>query len=157
MKIISGGQTGADLGGLEGAKELGFETGGMAPKGYRTEVGPNLKLKTVYGLAESEFQDYAYRTVKNISLADATVIFAHDVGSPGTQLTIKACAGSNKPFLVNPKDSQALRDFCKEHDVKVLNVAGNRESKATGLQVWVKYFIIDTFYPSKFVDDRWIE
>lgn len=51
-KIISGGQTGADEGGLEGARLLGIPTGGTAPKGYRTENGPNLTLRDTYGLVE---------------------------------------------------------------------------------------------------------
>lgn len=37
IKIISGGQTGADMGGLEAAREYGFPTGGYAPKGWMTE------------------------------------------------------------------------------------------------------------------------
>jgi hypothetical protein len=36
--IISGGQTGADQGGLFAAEILKIKTGGYAPKGYRTEV-----------------------------------------------------------------------------------------------------------------------
>ena len=39
-KIISGGQTGADYGALLAAHALGLETGGWAPKGWRTEDGP---------------------------------------------------------------------------------------------------------------------
>jgi len=37
--VISGGQTGADRGGLIAAKELGIPTGGTAPLGYKTEAG----------------------------------------------------------------------------------------------------------------------
>lgn len=38
--IISGGQTGADQGGLDAGKALGLKTGGLMPKGWRTEAGP---------------------------------------------------------------------------------------------------------------------
>ena len=31
-RVISGGQTGADRGGLEGARRVGAQTGGWAPK-----------------------------------------------------------------------------------------------------------------------------
>lgn len=34
-KIISGGQTGVDRGALEAALELGFDYGGLIPKGCR--------------------------------------------------------------------------------------------------------------------------
>ena len=37
-KIISGGQTGADMGGLLAAKDLGIRTGGWMPKGWLTEL-----------------------------------------------------------------------------------------------------------------------
>jgi hypothetical protein len=36
-KIISGGQTGADQGGLEGARLLGIQTGGTAPYNWMTD------------------------------------------------------------------------------------------------------------------------
>ena len=48
-KIISGGQTGADLGALVGARRVGIETGGTAPKGFRTDRGLQPVLRQ-YGL-----------------------------------------------------------------------------------------------------------
>ena len=39
FKIISGGQTGADKGGLIAAKKANIKTGGIAPKGFMTEAG----------------------------------------------------------------------------------------------------------------------
>ena len=133
MKIISGGQTGSDLGGLEGAKKAKLETGGMAPHGYRTENGPNLELHTVYGLKESDRSNYNYRTQQNIKNSDGTVIFAKNVASPGTHLTITICRGEKKPYICNPSVNE-LQGFCNYHNVQVLNVAGNRESVAPGIQ-----------------------
>lgn len=37
--VLSGGQTGADLGGLRAARACGIPTGGWAPRGWLTEVG----------------------------------------------------------------------------------------------------------------------
>ena len=37
LKIVSGGQTGADRGGLLAAMDLGLDWGGWAPKGWRSE------------------------------------------------------------------------------------------------------------------------
>ena len=143
MKIISGGQTGADLGGLEGARDAGIETGGTAPWGFRTENGANLELKTIYGLVASNAKNYNYRTQQNVINSDATVIFARDIFSPGTKLTIELCNKHNKPCLLNPSSPKGLKEFCR--DIKVLNVAGNRESKAVGLQKEVRKFIVDAF------------
>jgi hypothetical protein len=44
VKVISGGQTGADQGGLVAARTLKIETGGTAAKGWLTEDGPKRKL-----------------------------------------------------------------------------------------------------------------
>ena len=49
-RVISGGQTGIDQLGLEVARSLGTPTGGVAPKGYLTESGPNSSLREWYGL-----------------------------------------------------------------------------------------------------------
>lgn len=129
--IISGGQTGADWGGLLAAADVGIATGGLAPKSYLTELGANPEL-VKFGLLESDSDDYEIRTIHNVLTADATVIFADYTNSDGTKLTIDSCIKYQKPYLINP-DSIALHDWILEQQVKVLNVAGNRESIAQGL------------------------
>jgi hypothetical protein len=49
-KIISGGQTGADIAGLDAAVLLHIPTGGTVMKGFKTESGPNFELGYKYGL-----------------------------------------------------------------------------------------------------------
>jgi integrase len=39
-KVVTGGQAGADQGGLRAARAAGIATGGFAPKGWATEAGP---------------------------------------------------------------------------------------------------------------------
>ncbi|MFM7602888.1 MAG: YpsA SLOG family protein [Pseudanabaena sp.] len=129
--IISGGQTGADWGGLLAAADVGIATGGLAPKGYLTELGANLELAE-FGLVESDSADYEVRTVHNVLAADATVIFADHIHSDGTKLTIASCIKHQKPYLINP-DAPTLHDWLLKQKVKVLNVAGNRESVAQGI------------------------
>ena len=46
-KVISGGQTGADQGGLMAAWERGIATGGAVPFEYRTNLGPNPILEAL--------------------------------------------------------------------------------------------------------------
>jgi len=142
-KIISGGQTGADQGGLEAGKELGLETGGTAPQMYMTELGPCLKLRYTYGLKEGVYDPKTYpkRTRKNIVDSDATVIFGL-MGEPGSKLTCNICVDLGKPWVVNPNrlDFQCLIAW---HSVKVLNVAGNRESRNPGIQLRVRNFLVD--------------
>jgi len=129
--IISGGQTGADWGGLLAAADVGIATGGLAPKGYLTELGINPDLAK-FGLVESDSADYKIRTIHNVLTADATVIFADYINSDGTKLTIESCIKYQKPYLINP-DSISLHDWLIEQQVKVLNAAGNRESIAQGI------------------------
>ena len=150
-KIISGGQTGADLAGLKAAKILGINTGGRAPKGYKTEIGQNLDLKKIYGLSEDAADDYSKRTIFNLSVSDATVIFSSNAKSPGTKLTIKHCELLKKPFLLlDPKNINVIdliTEFLQKqrHNFSrkiTLNVAGNRESKSLGIEEKVIYILI---------------
>lgn len=127
-KVISGGQTGIDRMGLEVARESGIKTGGMVPKGFMTEDGPDLTLKE-FGLIESQSPNYDFRTLYNALDADATVIYGN-VNSPGSRKTERICRAHGKPYIVNPTP-QALVKFIMEHNVHVLNVAGNRRSKLT--------------------------
>jgi hypothetical protein len=143
LKAISGGQTGADLGGLRAAKELGILTGGEAPKGFKTEDGSNLELKTIYGLKESLSEDYGIRTVVNIRSSDTKIIFSSNAKSPGTKLTIKHCEKLYKPYIIiDPKLENApemAKSFLEKQYIRfrkklILNVAGNRESKSPGTE-----------------------
>jgi hypothetical protein len=47
--IISGGETGADRGGLDAGRSLGLKTGGSVREKYMTEHGPDPSLK-VFGV-----------------------------------------------------------------------------------------------------------
>lgn len=144
FKIISGGQTGADQGGLLAAHEMGVLTGGTAPKGFATSKGSN-PLLAAFGLKpEGTLQ---FRTKQNIVNSDATVLLAVDMKSPGTVMTVRLCTELKKPVLsldmtaaatafgdtggvpVELLDMacEALHAFILKHQVRILNVAGNRE------------------------------
>ena len=130
MKIISGGQVGADLLGLEVGKELGLETGGTAPPGFITTKGKQPDLLKGYGLIEGETDPKIYRkrTIKNVQDSDGTVIFADKPSSPGTNLTISAAKKNNKPYILNPTASE-LKEWMSKYNIETLNVAGNRAMK----------------------------
>lgn len=143
-KIISGGQTGADQGGLIAAFKAGILTGGTAPSGFYTSTGPNYLL-SAFGLKDAG--TLQTRTKTNIKDADATVICTVDAQSSGSALTRRLCAELGKPMLELdlqaacaaygdtrgvPGDlvyalSMSLSTFAIEHQVRTLNVAGNRE------------------------------
>jgi hypothetical protein len=145
-KIISGGQTGADQGGLQAAAELGIPTGGKMPKGFRTERGPQCGLGPLYGLEELASHEYAPRTRYNVVDSDATVIFGK-VSSPGSRTTRKMCIDSKKPYLViedcKETSLRLFTEFLAMYKVKILNVAGNRESRNPGIQDSVHHFLVE--------------
>jgi hypothetical protein len=72
LKIISGGQTGADIGALKAAKECGFATGGMAPYRYWTEKGSNFDLRDIYSLTENDITDDLTKSIKDRTFKNST-------------------------------------------------------------------------------------
>src|SRR5687768_1765349 len=73
LKIISGGQTGADRAALDFAIAHGLGHGGWCPRGRRAEDGP---IPDRYRLRETAEADYAVRTRENVMDSDATLIFS---------------------------------------------------------------------------------
>src|SRR3990167_3497441 len=100
--IISGGQSGADFGALLGAADCGISTGGIAPKGWRTELGPKPELGSVFGLTESDSENYNVRTLENILICDVVVLIAHDFESPGSYNTAELARLHGKPLFPVP-------------------------------------------------------
>lgn len=143
QKILSGGQTGSDLGGLLAAEELKIPTGGTAPKRWRTERGANPALGTRFHLTESQSGHYLMRTRVNVFESDGTVIFTRvGVLEGGSAATAAICVELNKPVIANPTIDQ-FRLWLADHDIQVLNVAGNRESVAPGIEQRVRQFLVE--------------
>lgn len=124
-KIISGGQTGVDKTALILARQLGLETGGWAPKGWRTEDGPDLTLGTIYKLQEHHSAHFRPRTRANVRDSDVTVWFG-TVNTPGFVCTRDAAQKYGKRMWCNPTPEFFAEEICANHDV--VNVAGNRLS-----------------------------
>lgn len=150
-KVISGGQTGADLAGLMAAKTQGFETGGWILKDYLTEDGPNFDLKK-FGLLPLDCVHYPTRSKKNVDDSDGTVVFRLKY-SPGSDFTIGYAQtqiwkkgnidtmygnlkNNYKPvcIITDLSDQKFVVDsilhFIVSNNIKILNVAGHRESSA---------------------------
>ncbi len=124
IKIISGGQTGADQGALVGAKQAGIATGGWMPRGFRTECGPCPELGPLYGMQEHPSSEYPPRTRQNVKDADGT-IWVGAADGRGFECTYAAVDKYFKPFLNNP-DPVTLRQWAEHYHIHVLNVAGPR-------------------------------
>lgn len=126
-KIISGGQTGVDQIGLIVGRKLGLQTGGTAPKGFRTEDGPNPKLAE-YGLIESWSSDYPPRTEDNVRNSDATIWLGTN-DSPGFKSTFGFIRKHSKLSISNPTYEIFMNFLRNNPHIRTLNVAGNRGSK----------------------------
>jgi hypothetical protein len=132
-KIVSGGQTGADIAGIDAAIELGVPYGGWIPKGRLTENGP---LPQKYKLQEMTTASYPKRTAQNVIDSDGTVIFTHGAMTGGSALTKKKAEQHGKPVLhlelsatTEVKAVNPLGAFIEGNDIQILNVAGSRGSR----------------------------
>ena len=119
------------------------EGGVTAPKGFRTDAGPQPEALRAFGLTEHESPAYPPRTRCNVCDSDATVLFGR-LASPGCTLTIRFCHRYQKPYLENPSADE-LRRYVLVNSIAVLNVAGNRERTNPGIAVRVANVIIDAF------------
>jgi hypothetical protein len=164
-KVISGGQTGADLAAWKAARRFGIKTGGFMPGGYLTEDGPRPEFAGLYGAREHESPEYPPRTVANIRNSDGTLLFSVRPDTPGTRLTRQLMMrgrGDDKirvhcEIVVErgPDGSWRTRqDFhaptwvvlwIERRWIETLNVAGPRESKAPGIGAWVEAYLCEVF------------
>lgn len=148
MKIISGGQTGADQAGLSAAKELGIQVGGWMPKGCITDEGMRPDFLALYNMKEHPQRGYPPRTKQNVIDSDGTIIFGNP-DSPGCSLTIRACKKYNKPCVIIPYPMLVVNDwvsavtkFLTDNKIECINVAGNRESTNPGIFEFTKAVLL---------------
>jgi hypothetical protein len=141
-KIVTGGQTGVDQASLKIASDEGIEIGGWCPKGGLDEKG-NCILDKYSSLKETETSDPNERTKLNIEDSDGTLIIVPCIPLPekikdGTLLTIEHAKKQKKPNLIislaEKKDAvDTIHNWMQENDIKILNIAGPRESNAPGI------------------------
>ncbi|MFM9964156.1 MAG: putative molybdenum carrier protein [Planctomycetaceae bacterium] len=132
-QVISGGQTGVDRAALDVALELGLPCGGWCPKGRRAEDGA---IAGKYPLQESPTANYAERTALNVKDSDGTLILTRGALRGGTALTKTFAERYGRPCLVidlHSATEQPVHDWLAANSIRVLNVAGPRESSQPGI------------------------
>lgn len=148
-RIISGGQTGADRGGLLAAHDLGLDRGGMAPAGWRAEDG-EIPEWFRRGMIQSASAAYPVRTRSNVEASGGTLIlsFGPIAAESGSMLTARLARATGKPLLavqipeLGPYFTSyssvlcaLIVDWLRDSRIETLNVAGPRESREPGIQV----------------------
>lgn len=160
-KIVSGGQSGTDRGGLDAAIYFQLPHGGWCPKGRKAEDGI---IPLDYHLTEMESEEYLARTQANVIDSDAALIFTHGPLSGGSLKTAEYAHHLEKPYheidLLLISRSHAVEAIVRwlageadltDHDeyqaspplACILNVAGSRESHASGIQDAVFRLMVD--------------
>lgn len=137
FRIVSGGQSGADLAALDWAIARGVNHGGWCPRGRTSEDGP---IPPHYLLSETPLSGYLQRTEWNVRDSDATVIFSmSDALDGGSKRTAAFAEKLGRPWLhFRPGvHEKFMGQFLARHRVGTLNVAGKRESVAPGIHRFV--------------------
>ena len=150
--VISGGQTGVDRGALDAAIALGIYHAGFCPKGRKAEDGV---IPACYELQEHASADYRKRTEANIFASDATLVLTIGEPTGGTLLTMNLASRCNKPLVVVDlvllarfhREPDLVAKWIVEHKVRMLNVAGPRESKHVGIQRATADYLMAAFRP----------
>jgi hypothetical protein len=148
VRIVSGGQTGVDRAALDVALSLGIPCGGWVPRGRRTEDGP---LHGRYPMRETASEAYEVRTRFNVRDSDATLILTRGRPSGGTALTLAIARELARPcrvvVLTQPADAAAVREWITDQRVRVLNVAGPRESANPDIYADASRFLLALLQP----------
>jgi hypothetical protein len=132
VRIISGGQSGADRAALDAAIRLDIPHGGWLPRGRKAEDGP---LPARYRLKETESDSYRERTEKNIVDSDGTLIISFGPLTGGSALTESLALRHDRPCLTIDLEEVprtdaviAVEKWLKRLAIRTLNIAGPRAS-----------------------------
>jgi hypothetical protein len=141
-RVISGGQTGVEQAALRAAKAAGIATGGTAPRGWATEGGRAPWLAG-FGLVQCGRSGYPPRAVANVEDSDGTLWVGDREGECG-RLIVSACSALARPILIaraGGTTPEEVRRWVEEERVRVLNVAGDRESAEPGIGAQAEAFL----------------
>lgn len=144
-KIVSGGQTGVDRGALDAALAARFACGGWCPEGRQSEDGP---IPARYPVTTLPGANYLERTCRNVIDSDGTLVLYFGELSGGTLKTVEFCDRFGKPVLALNGNALAADTavsrataFVQSHAIRILNVAGPRESGHAGARLYAEQVI----------------
>jgi len=136
-RMVSGGQTGADRGGLMAGAKLGIPTAGWMPKGYKCDDRIGEKVAKIYNLWESD-GGYTKRDRQNADMSDAIIGFllSKPLTGRGTTLTMRYFISGTMDFV--PYQKTATLQTVAHNVIIVWDLnAENKEQVARGLRAFV--------------------
>ncbi len=150
LKIVSGGQTGADRAALDWAIAHKVPHGGWCPQGRKAEDGV---IHICYNLTETPYTEYSQRTEWNVRDSDVTIIFSiTEKLFAGTLLTAQLAQKYHKPYMhicqkftLNPVSELLL--FISNYKIVTLNIAGPRASDEPEVYQFVKSTLEKAIFP----------
>lgn len=142
--MVSGGQTGVDRAALDVALSLGIACRGWCPRGRKAEDG---RIAARYPLQETPSTAYSQRTEWNVRDSDGTLIVNRGALEGGSAGTLAWARRLGKPCrvvdLAAGAGPDAARAWIRSARIRVLNVAGPRESKRPGIYAQTRRFLRD--------------
>jgi hypothetical protein len=149
LRIVSGGQTGADRSALDWARARCVPHGGWCPQGRLAEDGA---IASHYPLNETPSPAYLQRTEWNVRDSCGTVVFSVSrTLSGGSLATVMFAQQHQRPclHLVDEESVEQaaarLRAFIREHRIQVLNVAGSSAAKEPAVGHFVRKTLDEAF------------
>ena len=131
-----------DRAALDAAIEFNYPIGGWCPKNRLAEDG---EIPHSYPLMETPSQDYLQRTEWNVRDSQGTLIIAYANLSGGTAATKEFAIQYKRPVLiVNLNEEphiQEMKDWLEANKIKILNIAGPRESTPPGIYQQAKVIL----------------
>ena len=136
LKVISGGQTGAERAALDAALAQGLSIGGWCTRDRWAEDGA---IPDHYPLAQTRTEDLHVRTMRNVECSSATLLLTRGSLMGACRLSADTARSVCRPLLVVDLEAQSedpvdtIVGWLKQVRPAVLNVSGPRESNAPGI------------------------
>ena len=150
-KIVSAGQTGAEIAALDVAIRWDMSHGGWCPCGRKNSAGP---IPACYQLVEMESEEGPVSAEWNARDSDGTVVFTRTKKATGEVLKTMRCAARHgRPCLhlllgdryLNHA-AELLQNFIEEHEINVLHVSGCREEQEPGIHGLVTIILEEALF-----------
>jgi len=148
-RVISGGQTGADRIAWRVAQAFGIPTGGAMLWGFRAEDGRHGDFAQIYGAYQLPTITHTAHLFANVRDSDGTIWFGRTDSLMG-RAALETCERLGRPCRIVPLDGEPVDPpdvvrWIAGHQIRILNVAGNRESLEPALTERSEGFLRDVF------------